>query len=433
MSTQSAQWIATARLLRRTGFGTTGPAVDAAVAKSPAALVASMLAASPSSALTPPPFEPVAPLGKGASKDERQKRNQQLRTQLAALTAWWLRSMISTPQPFAEKLTFLWHDHFATAANKVRYAPLLLAQNQTFRRLGRGDFRALALAMLTDAAMLRWLDGEKNTANAPNENLSREFMELFTLGHGDGYAESDVREGARALTGWRIAADGTTSVRAKLHDSGSKTVLGVTGNLDQVGFCDAVLARPGSARFVATRMWGQLVSDTPPPNAVVDRLVAAYGPRRDLAALFTAMLTAPEFTAARATTVVGPVEWVVGAVRALHVPVADEAAAKKLVVVLRALGQIPFYPPNVSGWPSGHAWLSTAAADTRMQAAVAFAKAGDVSAVAAAPQSQRVDVVGHLLGVGEWTPRSRSVLSTAAGDPQRLAALALTTPEYLTD
>ncbi|MEP6599106.1 MAG: DUF1800 domain-containing protein [Actinomycetota bacterium] len=433
MSTHSAQWITTARLLRRTGFGTTGAAVDASVPIGAAATVASMMSAPSTAPLPPPSFEPVAQLSKGASKEERHKRNEQLRAQLTELTTWWLRSMIATPHPFTEKLTFLWHNHFATAANKVRYAPLLLAQNQTFRRLGRGDFRALALAMLTDAAMLRWLDGEKNTAKAPNENLSREFMELFTLGHGDDYTETDVREGARALTGWRIAPDGSVAMRAKLHDTGTKTVLGVTGNLDQVGFCDAVLAGPSSARFVATRMWGQLVSDQPPPSAVVDRLVAAYGPRRGLSALLTTMLTAPEFAAARATTVIGPLEWVVGAVRALHVPIDDVAAAKKILVVLRALGQIPLYPPNVSGWPNGHAWLSTAAADTRMQAAVAFADAADLSALSSTAQSQRVDAVGHLLGIGEWTTRSRSVLSGAAGNPQRLAALALNTPEYLTE
>ena len=103
-------------------------------------------------------------------------------------------------------------------------------------------------AMLIDPAMLFWLDGEKNTVNGANENLAREFMELFALGHGDGYTEDDVRNGARALTGWRIDPSGAAVLRPRLHDQTSKTVLGVTGNLDQVGFGDAVLARPASAR-----------------------------------------------------------------------------------------------------------------------------------------------------------------------------------------
>jgi uncharacterized protein (DUF1800 family) len=341
--------------------------------------------------------------------------------------------MIPAERPFGEKLTFCWHNHFATAATKVRNASWLRAQNETLRRLGRGDFRALALAMLTDAAMLRWLDGEKNTAAAPNENLSREFMELFTLGHGDAYTETDVREGARALTGWRIRRDGSTYLRAPQHDHDRKTVLGRTGNLDAAGFCDAVLAQPGAARYLAARMWGQLVSDTPPTSAVVDRLVATYGPVRDLTGLLRTMFTVPQFAAAAGTMVINPVEWLIGAVRALRVPVPDDASVRKLIVVLRALGQIPFYPPNVSGWPSGHAWLSSAAADARMKAASALVKAADLDAVSGAAATGRVDAVGHLLGVGAWTARTRAVLAGTVADPRRLVAVALNTPEYLTN
>jgi uncharacterized protein (DUF1800 family) len=381
---------------------------------------------------TPPPsFAPIAPLGKGASKAARQQRNQQVGAQLTELTAWWVRRMVSAEQPFTEKLTFCWHNHFATAASKVREAGWLLSQNQTLRRVGRGDFRTLALAMLTDAAMLFWLDGEKNTAKAPNENLSREFMELFALGHGDGYTETDVREGARALTGWKVRPDGTTYLNAAAHDGATKTLLGVTGNLDVTGFCDAVLARPSSARYLATRWWGQLVSDTAPSADTVSALAGAYGSHRDLGAMFTRMFTQPEFLAAEGSLVIDPVEWLVGAARALRVPVPDDTAAKKLLGVLRALGQIPFYPPNVSGWPSGQAWLSTAAADTRMQAALAMVNAGDVSTVSKASTADRIDAVGYLLGVGAWSARTTTVLRDVEADPQRLVAIALNTPEYL--
>ena len=120
----------------------------------------------------------------------------------------------------------------------------MAAQNQKLRTLALGDFRSLAYAMLTDAAMLRWLDGQSNTAKAPNENLAREFMELFTLGHGNGYTEDDVRDGARALTGWVIGADGRTSMIPKRHDDSAKTLFGLTGNFDAAEFCDTVLAHP---------------------------------------------------------------------------------------------------------------------------------------------------------------------------------------------
>jgi uncharacterized protein (DUF1800 family) len=396
-------------------------------------MIATDPARDPGALATPvPSFPPVPAPDSGASKQQRQQRNAQVRDQLLSLTTWWLRRMVAVTEPFGEKLTFVWHDHFATAATKVRSAPELANQNATLRRLGLGDFHTLAYAMLTDAAMLRWLDGEKNTAKAPNENLAREFMELFALGHGDAYTEQDVREGARALTGWKIRRDGTTSVSPAQHDDGTKTVLGVTGNLDAAGFCSAVLAQPGSPRYVATRLWGQFVSGDPPPAAVVDRLVAAYGPNRDLAALLAELLSGPHFDQARGTIVANPVEWLIGAVRSLRVPVTDQATARKLVAVLRALGQIPFYPPNVSGWPSGQAWLSTAAADARFQAATVLARAAHAP-LPAGSVSSRIDAVSQLLGVGTWSTRSAAALRDAAADPHRLVAVALNTPEYLTD
>src|ERR1700756_3177680 len=128
----------------------------------------------------------------------------------------------------SRKLTLLWHNHFATSAEKVRDAAHMAAQNQKLRTLSLGDFHNLAYAMLTDAAMLRWLDAQTNTAKAPNENLAREFMELFTLGHGNGYTEDDVRAGARALTGWVIDPDGRTSMSPKRHDASAKTLFGIT-------------------------------------------------------------------------------------------------------------------------------------------------------------------------------------------------------------
>ena len=287
MSTQSASWIAAARLVRRTGFGATGTAVDAAVTAGPSAFVRSALATSSAQdaggrATPTPSFELVARAGKNAPIADRQKANQQRHEQMVALTSWWLRRMVAVHEPFEEKLTLCWHNHFATSAAKVRVARLMAGQNATLRRLGRGDFHTLTQAMLIDPAMLVWLDGEKNTVKGANENLAREFMELFALGHGDGYTEDDVRNGARALTGWRLDPSGAAVLRPWLHDQTSKTVLGVTGNLDQVGFGDAVLARPASAQFVATRTYRQFVSDNDPDAATVSRLVASYGSGRNL-------------------------------------------------------------------------------------------------------------------------------------------------------
>ncbi len=436
--TTAESWATAARLVRRTGFGATGAAVDAAAALGSTKYLATVLAADPArdrgAAATPPPqFEAIAKLDKAADITARKARNKQLRGQLQELAGWWVRRMVAVDQPFGEKLTFCWHNHFATSATKVRKADWMLAQNQKLRSMGRADFRPLALTMLTDAAMLFWLDGQKNTVGAPNENLSREFMELFALGHGDGYTEQDVREGARALTGWRIKPDGSTAMRPKLHDNDPKTLLGVTGNLDDVGYCDAILARPASARYLVTRMYGQLVSDHAPTVAAVNAGVAGYGSERSVSGMLSAMLGSADFTAATGTKVVSPVEWLVGAVRALQVPVPDQAATVKLLATLRGLGQLPFYPPNVSGWPSGAAWLSTAAADLRMTTAGALVRKANLDAISAAAPTNRIEAVRHLLGVPAWSARTATVLKDAVADPRRLVTVALNTPEYLTN
>jgi len=436
--TQNDEWIDTARLLRRTGFGTTGPEVDAAVATGRAAYLGQILASDPNADLgaraTPAPhLEPVAAVGKSATKEQKAAHNQQLAAQTTALTAWWLRRMVAVQRPFGEKLTFLWHNHFATSAQKVRQAPLMLAQNEKLRTLGKSDFHNLAYAMLTDAAMLRWLDGEQNTAKAPNENLAREFMELFALGHGNGYTETDVREGARALTGWRINPDGSTSLRPPLHDAKSKTLLGRTGNFDAIGYCDAVLGAPAASPYVLTRLWAQLVSATPPSNGTLANVLDAYGSGRNLAAAFSAMLSSPEQSAALGSIVAGPVEWAIGAVRTLRVLLTEDKAVQQLAGVLRLLGQLPFYPPSVGGWPAGQAWLSTAAADGRMQAAATWARIGDITPVRSAAISSRIDTVGYLLGIGTFSDRTAAVLRSVVNDPVTLVAVAMNTPEYLTN
>jgi uncharacterized protein (DUF1800 family) len=437
MPGQSTQWVATARMLRRAGFGVTGPGVDGAVSRDWPGYVDAMLAANPDAdpgaiATPMPSLEPPRAPGKGATPAARKQYNQQLSEQQGVLADWWLRRMVAVDQPVHEKLTLLWHNHFATSARKVRVAAHMAAQNQKLRTLSLGDFRALAYTMLTDAAMLRWLDGQTNTAKAPNENLAREFMELFTLGHGNGYTEDDVRAGARALTGWVIDADGRTSLTPKRHDASAKTLFGVTRNFDAAGFCDSVLAQPKSAEHVAGRLWQQLASDSPPSPQALDRIVSAYGPGRNLRALTKAILTDNEFTGSRAAVVNTPVEWLVGVMRALRVPVDEPARLRMVDTTLRTLGQRPFYPPSVGGWPSGQVWLSTASAGARLRAATQLARAGDLSSIESTGAGDRVDAAGYLIGVGAWSDRTVKALQPLVRQPPQLVAAAVNTPEYLT-
>jgi uncharacterized protein (DUF1800 family) len=434
---QPAQWMTVARVLRRAGFGITGPEVDAAAGQDWPAYVDTMLAGAPETdagaiATPMPQLEPLRAPGKGATPAARKEFNHQISEQEGILSSWWLRRMVAVRQPVHEKLTLLWHNHFATSAQKVRSAAHMATQNQKLRTLSLGDFRTLAYAMLTDAAMLRWLDGQANTAKAPNENLAREFMELFALGHGNGYTEDDVRAGARALTGWVIDADGHTSLAAKRHDAAAKTLFGVTGNFDAAGFCDTVLAQPKSAEYVAGRLWRQLAADEPPSPQVLARLVSAYGPGRDLRALTRAILTDDEFTASRSAVVNTPIEWLVGVMRALRVPMDRPEVLKMADTTLKALGQRPFYPPSVGGWPHGQVWLSTASADARLRAASRLARFGDLSGIESVAPADRVDAVAYWLGIGTWTDRSADALEPLVGRPPQLVAAAVNTPEYLT-
>jgi uncharacterized protein (DUF1800 family) len=437
MAGQSAQWITTAQVLRRAGFGVSGPQVDAVVAQDWPTYLAATLGsdpdADPGAVATPMPALALlqAP-GKGATAEARKQHNHQLDEQMAELSGWWLRRMVAVQQPVHEKLTLLWHNHFATSAQKVRVPVYMAAQNQKLRTLSLGDFHTLSYAMLTDAAMLRWLDGQSNTAKAANENLAREFMELFTLGHGDGYTEDDVRAGARALTGWVIKPTGQTSMVRKRHDRTDKTLFGVTRDFDAAGFCDTVLAQPESAGYVARRLWQQLASDDPPSSQTLDRLVNAYGPGRDLRALTQAILTDREFTGSRAAIVNTPVEWLVGVIRTLRVPVDTPKRVKMVDSTLKTLGQRPFYPPSVGGWPRGRAWLSTASAGVRLRAATNLAHVGDLSSIEDTAAADRVDAVGYLVGVGTWSDRTANALEPLVQRPPQLVAAAVNTPEYLT-
>ena len=438
MAGQSDGWITTARVLRRAGFGVTGAQVDAVAGQNWSKYVDAALGADPDAdpgaVATPMPTPPVlrGP-GKGASVADRKEFNSRVTDQLTELSDWWVRRMVAVRQPIHEKLTLLWHNHFATSAQKVRSASNMAAQNRKLRSLSLGDFRTLAYAMLTDGAMMRWLDAQTSTAKSPNENLVREFMELFTLGHGNGYTEEDVRQGARALTGWVMRpATGQTMMLPKRHDNTAKTIFGVTRNFDAGGFCDAVLAQPKSPQYVAGRLWQQLASDTPPSPQALDRLVTAYGPGRNLRSLTHAILTDDEFVGSRAAIVNTPVEWLVGVVRTLGVSVDAPARLKMVNSTLQALGQRPFYPPDVGGWPHGRVWMSTASADFRMRAASQLARAGDLSTVEDAAAGDRIDAVGYLIGVGAWSDRTVKALEPLVSRPVQLVAAAVNTPEYLT-
>ncbi|NKI45287.1 DUF1800 domain-containing protein [Streptomyces physcomitrii] len=378
--------------------------------------------------------------GEAADEDARKAYRSALRGQREDAVLWWLDRMVAAERPWREKRTLLWHGHWATSIGKVRSGQAMLAQNETLRRLGGGDFRTLARAMVRDPALLIWLDAPKNTAEAPNENLARELMELFVLGVGN-YSEDDVREAAKALTGWTVdrrAEQGPRArFRARRHAGGSRTVLGHSGDLDARALVDLLTEEADCARHLATRWWGWLVSaENAPSRTSLDRLTEAFGARRDITAMLRALFTDPAFTDPDNVLVKQPVEYVVGTLRLLGLRPRrlPEQGGRVLLRSLGGLGQTPFAPPSVGGWPSGPAWLTTAAAQSRLTFAQYVTRAArDTEAMAAIRKEtagERPEALARLLGVREWSKSTRAVLVDASADPARSLAIALTSPEY---
>ncbi len=281
-----------------------------------------------------------------------------MRQQGGEAKAWWYREMLSTPSPFTERMVLFWHNHFTSSVQKTRYVPSLIRQNELFRREAAGNYARLLQDVARDPAMLLYLDGVSSRKGQPNENFARELLELFTVGEGH-YSERDIKEAARAFTGWSIDRDtGAHRVYRVLHDDGDKTFLGRNGNLDGDDIIATVLNHPRTAERLVEKLWREFVSPQPDP-AEVRRLAALLrNGKYEMKPLLRAMLLSPAFRdpANRGTLFKSPVELTVGTLRLLQLPVDD---AQKLVRAGRLLGQDVFDPPNVKGWPGGEAWISS--------------------------------------------------------------------------
>ena len=433
-----------AHLARRAGFGLHADDVDALAAGGYEAAVDRVIgslgqADAAAAAITPPAFDPTAFRAARRSDDPAVLRQAfaQQRREHQMLVAWWVRRMVAADLPAREKLTFLWHDHFATSLQKVKLSVLMQAQYQTLYDLGPGSFDVLVRAMARDAAMLVWLDGRENTAGAPNENFARELFELFTLGHfahehgahtaTQPYTEADVQDAARALTGWVIDPSTYEGVFVpRRHDDGTKTVLGDTGALALDDVVSIAVGNDACAPHVVARLWSRIGRPVPPDDAVVLELAKPFARDHDVTALLRAMFLHPEFrrVETRTALVKMPVEWVVGALRALRVDASVNALS-----VLVGLNQVPFFPPDVSGWPANGAWLSTSSAQVRLEFAIAVANRADLRAVTDASVRGRPAAVARLLGVDGWSDTTNATLADAAADPKLLVTLALVAPE----
>jgi hypothetical protein len=290
----------------------------------------------------------------------------------AWLKAWWAYRMYWGPDPLGERLTLLWHNHFATSNEKVRDQAAMRRQNEIFRKHGRGPFGELLKAVVHDPALLIWLDAPANRKGKPNENLARELMELFTLGVGN-YTESDVKEAARALTGWQLAR-GEFRDSAPDHDGGDKTVLGRTGRWTGDDLVCLLLEHPATSRRLAWHLGEWLMGEKAVGAAALDALAAGLRAHDlDVGWAVETVLRSGAFYAEAnlGSRVLGPVEFLVGVPRALEC--FDPPPSSLLLGEWAArLGQDLFYPPNVGGWTGGRDWLTTRAIIGRANYAAAL-------------------------------------------------------------
>lgn len=405
-----------AHLLRRTQWGASGGEIGRAVEEG--------LEKTLERLLTPPAeeaaFSETAGLLRQTAGDADDVR--QLKT-------WWLYRMTAGPAPLVERMSVFWHNHFATSNVKVRSARHMAAQNDLIRTHALGDFKALLAGMARDVAMLIWLDGNANRHRSPNENFAREVMELFTLGVGH-YTEADIKEAARAFTGWHVRNDEFWYNKLQ-HDPGGKKVLGVSGNHDGDDVLRICLEQEACPRFLALKLLREFVMPAPDEAAVaaVARSIRAHD--YQMGKVLRDLLGSELFfsAAARHSLIKSPVQFVLGTYRALEV----RPNLKTTAQIIAALGQDLFQPPTVKGWEGGRLWITSATLLQRANFAASLTSSDVYGKPGAVPDSveQQAEL---LLARDADTGPVTEYFSRASGSREERARgalhLILMMPEY---
>jgi uncharacterized protein (DUF1800 family) len=344
-----------AHLHRRAGFGATRAELLRDLEAGPSASVALFFHA--------PQLSTEA-----AEAIESLRRTASTSSNIDLLKVCWLNRILHGPDPLREKLTLFWHGHFATSNKKVESVALMDGQNEMLRSRAFGKFAGLLEGIIADPAMLVWLDGGSSKKDKPNENFAREFLELFTLGAGN-YTERDIREAARAFTGWsrQESRGGFRETPSFTRDptqvdAGTKTFLGQTGEWGPADIVRIVLGRPGAATFLAQKLYRFFVSEASPPAAELIEPLAAVIKSHDFAIgpVVEIILRSRHFYSPQAyrARIKSPVEHSAGLVRMLETP---RAALNPLALSAACdlQGQELFAPPNVGGWAAGAIWINS--------------------------------------------------------------------------
>ena len=412
--------IRVAHLLRRAGFGASPQELDGFARMGSVAATNALLNYSQTSnqqlEASLPAFDPTV-TGNGGR-------------QATSLQAWWLTRMVGTARPLEEKMTLFWHGLLTSGLDKSGPGQLY-QQNQLFRRMAMGNLDDLLKAVSKDPAMMVYLDTETNRNGKPNENYARELMELFTTGIGH-YTEDDVRESARAFTGWTLGrgkqrdALQSTFV-ARYHDAGTKTFMGKTGTFTGDDIVEMLVPLRATAERLSTRLFTFFAYPNPEPAIVAHLADVFQNNHYNVGAVVREIFTMDAFYSPKAyrALVKSPAEYVAQTVRGLGATSVTGPA----VTAMGQMGQILFYPPNVAGWPSGTSWINSSTLLTRINFAAGVAQKG--------ARTSKVQGLPALLDTfvdGNVTPSTKDALAQTAAstgqDPVTLMYFVLATPEY---
>ena len=379
-----------AHLLERAGFGGTPAEIARFAAMSPRQAVQTLVRYQQTANPLPPfepsgvhdaglePFATSRPAATNQARDTGEalgvkvkpggnRRMQQVadrflywlrasRLETHRLGYWWANRMLTTQRPLEEKMTLFWHGHFANGEEKVRDYRKMQQQNELFRAQATGNFRTLLVAVAQNPAMLSYLDAAVNVKGAPNENFAREIMELFSMGVGN-YSEQDIREAARAFTGWNYAGLAFV-VNPAQHDNADKTVLGRQGNFDGVQVIDILLAQPVTAEFIATKLYRYFVREelSAPLRARLGDLLRAS--KYEISPFLETIFNSRDFysDASVASRIKPPVELVISTYRKMGLTTLP--GIPDFNDLTESLGQKLMFPPNVAGWPDGKSWIT---------------------------------------------------------------------------
>lgn len=299
---------------------------------------------------------------KELTADERKMIQKKQRESIRNLNLSWMEEMVKSSAQLREKMAFFWHGHFACRNLNIFYQQQLL---DIIRRNALGNFRDMLHEVSRSAAMINFLNNNQNRKDHPNENFAREVMELFTLGRGH-YTESDIKDAARAFTGWGANVQGEFIFRRFQHDAGSKTVLGITGNLQGDEVLDILLEQKQTATFITQKIYRFFVNDVPDENKIEWLAERFYQSNYEISKLMEDIFTSEWFYDQKniGAIIKSPIVLLIGIQRILPMEVQNEEA---LLLLQRLLGQVLFYPPNVAGWPGGKTWIDSSSLMLRMR------------------------------------------------------------------